>query len=161
MKIKPYLVFYIICGLIYPLIVLGALIISFRTHWALGCFTILILSYWLIYAFTTTCCRCSFYGTGRCGIPGKLVPLILKKKSIKGLALWRIKLNYYNEMFLMLYINSIYLLYPILFPLILLLSVLVFHFVYKHKRFHGLMHLWEKNEKQKNHSIHLRIKNHV
>ena len=147
MNIKPYKVFFLICGVIYPFILLGALFISFKTHLALGFLTLAFLAYWMSYAFSTTCCRCSFYGTSRCGLPGKIVPFLLKKKSIEGLPLWRIQLNYYNEMVLMVYINSVYLLVPMLFPIIVLLSVLVYKYVYKHKRFHGLMHLWKKQQK--------------
>lgn len=149
MKTKPYTVFYVICGLIYPFILIGALIISFITHWALGILTTGILSYWMVYAFTTTCCRCSFYGTGRCGLTGKVVPLFLKKKSLKGLPIWRIKLNYYNDLMLMLYINLVYLLTPVVYPFILLTSILVYIYVYKDMRFHGLMHLLKKEEKIK------------
>jgi predicted neutral ceramidase superfamily lipid hydrolase len=163
MNIKPYNVFFIICGVIYPFILFGALLISFKTHLALGLLTLVILAYWMTYAFTTTCCRCSFYGTSRCGLPGKVVPLLLKKKSLNGLPLWRIKLNYYNEMVLMVYINSVYLLIPILSPLIILMSLLVYKFVYKHKRFHGLMHLWKKEDKQSSNKfqIPIMVKDHV
>ena len=41
----------------------------------------------------------------------------------------------------MLYLNAIYLLEPILSPLVILATVIVWIVIYRKKRFHGLMHL--------------------
>ena len=156
MRNKSYKIFFLFCGILYPIIVGGALYISFDHNLWLGIFTSAILIYWLVYSFSTTCCRCQFYGSSKCGIPGIVVPYFFKKKSIFDLPKWRIWVNFYNDIILMIYLNLIYILEPFLFPFILAATVLVYKTVYRKKKFHGLMHVLRKKP-QRNKALKLKI----
>lgn len=144
-----YAIFFVFCGVLYPLVMLGAVVLSFVESIWLGFLTVGILAYWMFYAFATTCCRCQFYGSSKCGLPGMVVPHLFKKKSITGLPLWRIKLNYCNDMGLMVYLNAVYVLLPLLLPVIVFSTWLVYQVVYKQKRFHGLMHILKADKKKR------------
>ena len=142
------------------MIVAGALYISFTHNLWFGIFTSAVLFYWLIYSFSTTCCRCQFYGTIKCGMPGIIVPYLFKKKSISDLPRWRIWINFYNDVFLMIYLNTVYVLEPYVFPFVLAATILVYKVVYQKKKFHGLMHVLRKKPPQhngKNNSIEIKI----
>ena len=144
MKNKPYKIFFIFCGVLYPVIVIGAILISFRYSMWLGILTSCILIYWVSYSFSTTCCRCQYYGSSKCGVPGIIVPYLFKKKSISNLPHWRIWINYSNDIFLMVYLNCIYALVPLLFPFVFSATLIVYIVVYRKKKFHGLMHVLRK-----------------
>jgi hypothetical protein len=140
MKITPYRLFYFFCGVVYPCIALGAVYLSFRMHPLFGVSTVLILTAWVINSFATTCRRCQFYGTAKCGLPGLVVPYFFVKRSVGSLSHWRIWANYYADLALMLYINTVYLVYPMIAPLVGCATVVVWLVIYRRKRFHGLMH---------------------
>jgi hypothetical protein len=139
-KITPYRLFYIFCGVVYPCIALGAVYLSSRAHPLFGVLTAFLLSGWAVNSFATTCRRCQFYGTSSCGLPGLVVPYFFAKRSVDGLAHWRIWANYYADLALMLYLNAVYLLYPMIAPLVLGATLIVWLVIYRRKRFHGLMH---------------------
>jgi hypothetical protein len=145
----PYRVFYTFCALLFPLICAGAIWIAMCKHIAFGLFTVgcLVASFW--HSFATTCSRCHFYGTGKCGIPGKVVPFFFKKRSLKGFPLWRIKANLYSEVVLMIYLNAIYTLRPLLLPATLGVTAIIWLVVYRGKRFHGLLYLLESKRQQR------------
>jgi hypothetical protein len=140
MRITSYRLFYFFCGVVYPCIALGAMYISFRTHPLIGVLTALVLATWAINSFATTCRRCQFYGTSKCGLPGLVVPYFFEKRSVGSLAHWRIWANYYADLALMLYLNAIYLVHPMLAPFVGCATVVVWLVIYRRKRFHGLMH---------------------
>lgn len=140
MNITPYRLFYFFCGVVYPCIAFGAVYLSFRLHPLFGLLTLLVLAIWAINSFATTCCRCQFYGTSKCGLPGLVIPYFFEKRSAASLPLWRIWANYYSDLALMLYLNAIYLFYPMLWPLVGCATGIVWLVIYRRKRFHGLMH---------------------
>lgn len=140
MNISPYRLFYYICGIAYPCIAFGAVYLSFRAHPLFGVLTVLVLATWAINSFATTCRRCQFYGTSKCGLPGLVVPYFFEKRSVGSLPHWRIWANYYGDLALMLYLNAIYLLHPVLSPLVGCATGIVWFVIYRRRRFHGLMH---------------------
>ena len=158
MKSKSYKIFYLFCGVLYPMIALGAIVISFYQNIWFGVLTSFILIYWISYSFSTTCCRCQFYGSKKCGLPGIIVPFLFKKKSINNLPRWRIWVNYYNDIFLMVYLNSVYIFIPLIFPFVLASTVLVYVVVYRQKRFHGLMYILKKKPPIKKQILPIRFK---
>jgi hypothetical protein len=139
--ISPYRLFYVFCAVVYPCIALGAVYLSFRAHPLFGIATALVLAIWALNSFATTCRRCSFYGTSKCGLPGLVIPYFFEKRSVGSLPRWRIWANYYGDLALMLYLNAIYLLQPRLSPLVVCATGIVWIVIYRRKRFHGLMHL--------------------
>jgi hypothetical protein len=146
-RISPYRIFYLFCGLLYPAIAGGAIIITYEAHFLFGALTLAILIAWVWHSFSTTCSRCQFYGTNRCGIPGLVVPYFFKKRSTAGLPIWRIWTNYYSDIGLMMYLNAVYLLRPVLLPVVLSATAIVWFVVYRRKRFHGLMHLLKERDR--------------
>lgn len=143
----PYQIFYVLYGLFFPVSVLGAIIISYMQHPAFGLLTAVIFFSWVWHSFSTTCSRCQFYGTNKCGIPGIVVPYFFKKRSLVGFPLWRIKANYYSDIGLMIYLNLVYSLHPPLLRITLTINLIVWFVVYRKKRFHGLMYLLKKEKK--------------
>lgn len=140
MKFTPYRLFYFFCGVAYPCIALGAIYLSFRMHPLLGVLTATVLAAWAINSFATTCRRCQFYGTSKCGLPGLVVPYFFEKRSVGSLPHWRIWANYYADLALMVYLNAIYLVRPMIAPLVGCATIVVWLVIYRRKRFHGLMH---------------------
>jgi hypothetical protein len=140
-RITSYRLFYFFCGLIYPCIAFGAVYLSYRTHVWFGALTALILIAWVYHSFATTCRRCQFYGTAKCGIPGLVVPYFFAKRPVVGLPHWRIWANYYADLGLMVYFNAIYLFHPPLGLLVGCATFIVWRVIYRPKRFHGLMHV--------------------
>ena len=141
MIISPYRLFYCFCAVIYPCIALGAVYLSFREHPLFGVVTALVLGIWALNSFATTCRRCSFYGTSKCGLPGLVIPYFFDKRSAGSLPRRRIWVNYYCDLALMVYLNAIYLLQPMLAPFVMGATAVVWIVIYRRKRFHGLMHL--------------------
>ncbi len=149
MHVTPYHVFYGFCALLFPLLCIGAIWIAAARHLAFGLFTVGYLAAWVWHSFATTCSRCHFYGTGKCGIPGRVVPYFFKKRSLEGFPLWRIKANLYSDIVLMIYLNAIYALHPALLLLTLSATAIVWLVVYRHNRFHGLLYLLEPQRRQR------------
>ena len=147
MGVSAYRIFYAFCALLFPIIASGAVFITYRVHPLFGALTIVLLIAWVWHSFSTTCSRCHFYGTSKCGVPGLVVPYFFKKRSTAGLPLWRIWANYYSDMALMAYINITYIFQPAFLPFTLGATVLVWLVVYRRKRFHGLMHLLKRSDR--------------
>ena len=138
-----YQLFYAFCALLFPLLCIGAIWITASKHLAFGLFTVCYLVAWVWHSFATTCSRCHFYGTGKCGIPGKVVPYFFKKRTLVDFPLWRIKVNLYSDIALMIYLNAVFSMRPILLPITLGATFIVWQVVYRHRRFHGLLYLLE------------------
>lgn len=138
---SPYRLFYFFCAAVYPCIALGAVYLSFRAHPIFGITTALVLASWALNSFATTCRRCAFYGTSKCGLPGLVIPYFFEKRSAGSLPRWQLWANYYTDIGLMVYLNAIYLLQPILSPIVICATGIVWTVIYRKKRFHGLMHL--------------------
>jgi hypothetical protein len=146
-RVTAYRTFYVFCALLFPLIAVGATFITYRVHPLFGALTATLLIAWVWHSFSTTCSRCQFYGTSKCGIPGLVVPYFFKKRSAAGLPLWRIWANYYSDIALMFYINAVYLWQPTFLPITLGATAIVWFVIYRRKRFHGLMHLLKKRDR--------------
>jgi len=139
--LSPYRLFYFFCAAVYPCIALGAVYLSFRAHPLFGFTTALVLAIWAVNSFATTCRRCAFYGTSKCGLPGLVIPYFFEKRSASSLPRWRIWANYYTDIGLMVYLNAVYLLQPMISPIVIGATAIVWMVIYRKKRFHGLMHL--------------------
>ncbi len=138
---SPYRLFYFFCAVVYPCIALGAVYLSFRAYAIFGVITAFVLAGWALNSFATTCRRCAFYATSKCGLPGLVIPYFFEKRSASSLPHWRIWANYYSDIGLMVYLNAIYLLQPMLSPIVIGATGIVWMVIYRKKRFHGLMHL--------------------
>lgn len=147
-------------GFYFPLVAMGTLIIAFATHLYLGLLTLLLAVAWISETALTTCRRCAFYGTARCGLPGLLVPMLLKRASPESISPARIKAHYYTDVFVLLYMNAIYCLDLSFLPAMLIWSLGAWNIVLGPKRYHGLLHRLKKPEhhpSQQLHGIHVVI----
>jgi len=70
--VSAYRIFYAFCALLFPIIASGAVFITYRVHPLFGALTIVLLIAWVWHSFSTTCSRCHFYGTSKCGVLGSL-----------------------------------------------------------------------------------------
>ena len=100
--LSPYRLFYFFCAAVYPCIALGAVYLSFRAYPLFGITTALVLASWALNSFATTCRRCAFYGTSKCGLPGLVIPYFFEKRSrlkcaaCGGMACWISKATTYE-----------------------------------------------------------------
>lgn len=127
-------------GLALPPITVGALVLTFGYHWALGSATLAILFAWVVVTSRTTCCRCWAYGTAGCGLPSLVAPLFGAKKSAHSISRQRIRLHLLIDWSVAVLLNVWYLwLCPYLSPVVLVWTVGAWMIVVGPKRYHGLV----------------------
>ncbi|WP_372367094.1 hypothetical protein [Candidatus Uabimicrobium sp. HlEnr_7] len=126
-------------GLGVPPFLLGTIYLSFLLSTIYGIITTVVVSLWTYDTFNTTCRRCPFYNTTKCGIPGMVVPLLFSKKSPYDISIIRVKLHYYFDLAMIVYVNFIYIHFPYLYPFVFIGSVIGYIIVFHSKRFHGLL----------------------
>ena len=69
-----------------PPVLAGALGISFTESWALGAAAAAVFLAWFYQTGRTSCSRCAYHGTAKCGLPGLIAPLLTPKKSADSLS---------------------------------------------------------------------------
>lgn len=139
-------VFTIWFGFGAPVYFFGALWLAFLINPYLGC-AILGLYIWRIYnSFNTTCSRCSFYGTFKCGLQGKVVSLLFRKKT-DSISTNRIKIHFFTDLLFIGLAYMIYLSYGILPALLAAIwPIGAWLISLGPKKYHGLMWRLRKNE---------------
>jgi hypothetical protein len=132
-------------GVGYPLLGAGALIISFWISLYLGALTVLVLLMHIFVSFRTTCRRCPFYGTAKCGLPGLVIPWIFAKRPATELSTTRIRGHFIFDLVCLLYLTGVFCLQHWLLPpaVVWLLGAWVISF--GPKRYHGLLHRLPKS----------------
>jgi hypothetical protein len=126
-------------GLGIPPFLIGTVVVAFNKNVPFGVVTSIVVVAWIWDTLTTTCRRCSFYGTTKCGIPGMVTPMLLKKRSPFDISVRRVKLHYYADVAMIVYVNYVYWHVPMIFPIVLICSVIGWFVVFQPKRFHGLL----------------------
>ena len=139
-------------GIGIPPFLIGTVIVAFLSSALFGYVTLAVVGLWVYDTFTTTCCRCPFYGTGKCGIPSLLVPHILRRRSPYDLNLSRIRLHYYADLGMILYVNAVYWTVPFLFPIVAICSIIGWATVFKNEKFHGLLFRLDQDNSPKQHN---------
>jgi hypothetical protein len=127
-------------GLGFPPVLAGALAIAFAESWQLGTAASGVLLAWLYHTGQTTCARCAYYGTAKCGLPGLLAARLTERKPAESLSLERIRSHRQLDLWVVAFINGIYALQPWLLPLSLVWSLGVWCIALGPKRHHGLLH---------------------
>jgi len=135
-------------GLGIPPFLLGTVIVAFFTNIWFGVITSIIVVAWVWDTFSTTCRRCAFYGTNKCGLPGMITPLLMKKRSPFDISLRRVRMHYYADVAMILYVNFVYWHVPLLFPLVAICSFVGWFTVFQPKRFHGLLFRLQTKKKK-------------
>lgn len=122
----------------FPPVLLGAVIIAFaHSIWiGLGATTVMLL--WFYEGGRTTCSRCAYYGTSKCGLPGLIAPLLTERRSAASLSLEKIQSHMHLDMIVIFFINALYLLQPWLLPLAAMWTLGAWHISFGPKRHHGL-----------------------
>lgn len=127
-------------GLGLPPLVIGALAIAFAESWWLGAAASGIFLAWFYETGRTTCARCAYYGTAKCGLPGLIAPLLTRKKSAESLPAERIRSHMNLDLWILVFLNGLYALQPWWLPLPLVWSIGVWCISLGPKRHHGLLH---------------------
>lgn len=122
-----------------PLILIGALLIAFAYSPYLGGAVLLTLGAWLFDTGRTTCSRCAYYGTAKCGLPGLIAPLLTEKKPANLISQARVRSHLRVDLWILALFNAIYSLEPALLPVALLWSAGVWRISLGPKRYHGLL----------------------
>lgn len=127
-------------GLGVPPFFFGAAWLGFRGGVPFGLVNLLIMTAWAVTTARTTCRRCSFYGTAKCGLPGLVVPLFLSRLPAASMPLARLRSHYLVDLAMVLYINLVYLAFcPPLLVAVAVGSLVTWWTVFRPKRFHGLL----------------------
>ncbi len=128
-------------GLGIPPFLIGTVVVAFRHSIGFGIVTSFVVAVWLLETVFTTCRRCPFYGSAKCGIPSLVTPLILRKASPLSISPGRIRLHLYADLAMILYVNLVYWLSasPVWFAVVLACSFVGWLVVFRRKRFHGLL----------------------
>lgn len=106
---------------------------------AFGIIALAITTVWAWDTFSTTCRRCPFYDSTKCGIPSFIVPFFFKRKSAFSISLNRVRLHYYADAAMIVFVNFVYAHVPVLFPIVALCSLIGWLTVFRPKKYHGLL----------------------
>ncbi len=123
-----------------PPLLAGALAIAFAEHALLGGAAAAVFIAWFYETGRTTCSRCAYHGTAKCGLPGLIAPLLTEKKPAASLPLQRIEAHRRLDLWVLLFLNGLYALQPWWLPLSLVWSVGVWRIALGPKRHHGLLY---------------------
>lgn len=123
-----------------PPVLAGALAISFAESWPLGVAASAVFLAWFYETGRTTCSRCAYHGTAKCGLPGLITPLLTQKKSPESLSPERIRSHLHLDLWVLLFFNGLYALQPWALPVSLIWSVGVWRISLGPKRHHGLLY---------------------
>ncbi len=126
-------------GIGIPPFLIGTVVVAFGHNLLFGVITLVVTIAWLIETFVTTCRRCPYYGSARCGIPSLVTPLIFKKQSPLSISVGRVRLHYYADLCMIFFVNIVYWQMPAVFPVVLCCSLIGWLVVFRPKRFHGLL----------------------
>lgn len=121
-------------------LVLGCLWIAFQTNVWLGVTFLSCALLWFYDMGATTCSRCANYGSLHCGIQGRLIPLLFRRRSMKTAKRWRIRMHGVYDILMMCFGIGLYSQVPWLLPVMILWSILGLIVVYGPGRHHGLLH---------------------
>lgn len=121
-------------------LVLGCLWIAFQTNLWLGITFLSCALLWFYDMGATTCSRCANYGTLHCGIQGRLVPFLFKRRSMQTASRWRIRVHRMYDILMMCFAVAIYSQVLWLLPIMMLWSILGLIVVYGSGQHHGLLH---------------------
>lgn len=127
-------------GLGLPPLVIGALAIAFAESGWLGAAASGVLLAWFYETGRTTCARCAYYGTAKCGLPGLIAPLLTEKKPAASLPPERIRSHLYLDLSILVFLNGLYAVQPWLLPASLIWSMGVWCISLGPKRHHGLLY---------------------
>jgi hypothetical protein len=117
----------------------GALVIAFATCVYFGLLASALAILWFWDMGETTCSRCSSYGTFGCGVQGKLIALLWRRKSLASASPRRVRLHFYFDIFILICVNTTYLLCPLFLPVVLLWTAGAWWISFGPRRFHGLL----------------------
>ena len=124
-----------------PPFLFGMAIVGFFHSLPVGLFNTALVSAFITYTIDTTCCRCPYYGTSNCPVPGRVVPRLLPKLKDTTVSLRGIRVHYAVDLAMIAYANWTYFfLFRPLFPIVLVGSVGALLIVYLPKRHHGLLY---------------------
>jgi hypothetical protein len=123
-----------------PPVLAGALAIAFAESWPLGVVASGVFLAWFYETGRTTCSRCAYHGTAKCGLPGLIAPLLTPKKAPETLSPEQIRSHLYLDLWILAFLNGLYALQPWALPLSLIWSIGVWRISLGPKRHHGLLY---------------------
>ncbi len=122
-----------------PVFFFGSMYLAVQIDLRLGLALFLVLLIRVWDSFRTTCRRCGFYGTWKCGLPGKIVTLFFERER-SHLSKNRIYLHYIVDLMVTLLAFSLYAYHG---SIVLLLGLIwpagAVILVFGPRRFHGLL----------------------
>lgn len=127
-------------GFGFPPLMFGAVAIAFAESWLLGAAASGVFLAWLYETGQTTCSRCAYHGTTKCGLPGLIAPLLTEKKTAQSLSPERILSHLQLDLWVVVFINGLYALQPWLLPAALVWSIGAWCISLGPKRHHGLLY---------------------
>lgn len=127
-------------GIGFPLILAGTFFIAFRTDVFFGIAVTAVVCAWFYETGRTTCSRCAYSGTAKCGLPGLIAPLVTRRRSPATISAARIRRHLHLDLCMLLFLNVVYCLEPWLLPIMVIWSVGAWRIAVVPKRYHGLLY---------------------
>lgn len=123
-----------------PPLLIGAVSIAMAESWLLGLAASGVFLAWFYETGRTTCSRCAYHGTAKCGLPGLVAALLTEKKSADSLSPERIRSHLQLDLWILVFVNGLYALAPWLLPVALVWSIGAWCIALGPKRHHGLLY---------------------
>lgn len=128
-------------GVGIPPALIGTVVAGYRISPWVGVGVVVVMVAWSLELFRSSCSRCRFYGTTKCGLPGMIAPLIVKPKSRHTISLRHVRFNLSLDVAMIVFVNAVYAIgWPTVWPVIAVCTVGGWLTVFRRKRFHGLLY---------------------
>lgn len=91
----------------FPLILLGTVAIAYFHILWVGLAVSAVLLLWFYEGGRTTCSRCAYDATSKCGLPGLIAPLLTKRRSAASLSVEKIHSHMHLQMIVIFFVNAL------------------------------------------------------
>ena len=128
-------------GIGIPPALVGAIYAGWRIAPIVGIATFLFQLSWALVLVNKGCSRCRFYGTTKCGLPGKVAELVVKKKDPWTISTNAVRWLHRSDLAIIAMVNVVYAIgWTEIYPLVALCTIGGWLTVFRRKRFHGLLY---------------------
>ena len=128
-------------GIGIPPALVGAIYAGWRIHPLVAVATALFQLTWAVVLVNKGCSRCRFYGTTKCGLPGKVAEVLVAKKDPWTISTSAVRWLHRSDLAIIAMVNLVYALgWTEVYPIVFVCTVGGWLTVFRRKRFHGLLY---------------------
>ena len=128
-------------GIGIPPALVGAIYAAGRISLTAGVAMFLLQLTWALVLVNKGCSRCRFYGTTKCGLPGKVAELVVAKKDPWTISTNAVRWLHRSDLAIIVAVNLAYAIgWTEIYPVIAICTLGGWLTVFRRKRFHGLLY---------------------